>query len=176
MNSTFVSQTSWSENAKNTPKIEKSIHSNSCISITRGSIYSTEGRNRKAPTFGGFLGSKTINPDTALKSWNPNRQKFLQSHNLDSTRLSNSVFSENTALSSFFKVPIFNFLLLLHFCTRKCCFSSIQSNSEWPELTESAVGLEKPRKSISYFLSSISFKFSLTNQSKTFQMKQTAHF
>ena len=175
MNSTFVSQTSWSENAKNTPKIEKSIHSNLCISITRGSIYSTKGRNRKAPTFGGFLGSKTINPDPASNSWNSNRQKFLRSHNLDSTRFSNSVFSKNTALGSFFKVPIFNFPLLLHFCTRKYYFSTIQSKSEWPELTESAVGLEKPRKSISHFLSSISFKFSSTNQSKAFQMKQTAH-
>ena len=119
------------------------------------------------------MSQNTINPDLALESWKSNRQKFLQSHNLDSTRFSNSFFSKNTALSSFFKVPIFNFLLLLHFCTRKCYFSSIQSNSEWPELTESAVGLERPRKSISYFFSSTSFKYPLPNQSIAFQMKQT---
>ena len=110
MISTFVSQTSWSENAKNTPKIEKSFHSNSCISIKRGSIYSTKGRNRKVPTFGGFLGSKTINPDPALKSWNSNRQNFFQSDNLDSDEFSNSFFSEDTAFSFFSKVSIFSFL------------------------------------------------------------------
>ena len=81
------------------------------------------------------LGSKTINADPALKSWNSNRQRILQSDTLDSTRFSNSLFFLDTVVSFLFKVSIFSFLTLLHYSNKKCYFSSIQWKSEWPELT-----------------------------------------
>ena len=76
---------------KRTP-IKKSLHSNSCTSITTGWKSSTKGGNQKVSTLGERLSSHTINLDTALKSRNWNHRKFLQFDNLDSTQFSNSFF------------------------------------------------------------------------------------
>ena len=79
-------------------------------------------------------GLEHYQPASELKSWNWNRQKFLQSDDLNSTRISSSLFSKNTALSSFFKVSLFSFLLLLH-CSIKDVtshpFNGILSYQNW---------------------------------------------
>ena len=52
---------------------------------------------------------------------------------MDSSRFSKSFFSTNTDLSSFFKVSVFSYLLLLHNSNITFYFSCFQWNSEWPE-------------------------------------------
>ena len=59
-----------------------------------------------------------------MKSWNSNRQKFLQSDSLDSTRFSNSCFPKDTALSFFSKSQS----LVFYFC----CINTVKNVTSHP--------------------------------------------
>ena len=155
------------------PSIENFLHSNSCICITTGLIASSKDAMRKVYAPGGILVQNTINSYPALKSWNWNRQKSLLSENIDASWFSNSFSSKSTYLSSFLKVSMFNFLLLLFYSIKKCYFSTIRRNSDWLELTKIALSLDLHQKSTSDFFNSASSIFLSTCQSIAFHRKQT---
>ena len=107
-----------------------------------------------------------------MKSWNWDRQKFLQSDNLDSSWFSKSFFCKKLPWvpSSISQSLVFNFCCIISIKNVTAHpFSGILSDQKW----QSAVGPNMPRNLISYFFSSTSFIFPSTCQSLAFYWKQT---